>query len=109
MSKEQKSGLRLSKTIYQWKWGNNPTQDEHTSARAYIIPNFYNKSLATFAMLAAEAKKDFPHLKDDDIECGVVTKSSYNQGMPLVTFSVPPDTNKTGYHKGGERQDFYHT
>lgn len=97
----------FEKIIATHKWGNGPTRDEITSSNGFVLCDLYSRSLTTFKMLAEEAKKDFPDLSDDDIECFVVTKSSYNKGCPGVRFSLPDNARHPDYH-ACERVEFEH-
>jgi len=85
------------KAICTHRWGNNPTKDEHTSSNGFIISDRYNKSMAFYNAAVAEAKKDFPFLKNADIEPFVVTKSICIQGFPGIRFKLPENTVKEGY------------
>jgi len=53
--------------------------------------------------LAAEARKDFPDLKDEDVDCRTVVESGYCKSMPIIRFSVPPDTKKDGWYSCEDR------
>ena len=96
------------KFIATHKWGNNPTNDEFTNSNGFILSCTYDYSIKGFNELAAIAKKDFPFLKDSDIECFIVTKSSYNKGFPGVRFALPENQTKEGYSQV-PRFDFYTT
>ena len=88
----------MDKRIATHKWGNNPTNDEYTNSNGFIISSgTYNKSFAFYKKLAEEAKKDFPFLKDEDIECFVITQSRYNKGFGGIRFSLPENFKKEGY------------
>lgn len=66
----------------------------------YILSNdTYRKSLDFYNELATEAKRDFPHLKDQDINPFVVIKSNYNQGTAGIHFSLKAKTTKEGYNQ----------
>jgi len=95
----------MDKRIVTHKWGNNPTNDEYTGSNGFIISNRYDKSIAHYLELVEIAKKDFPFLKDEDIECCEVRRSSYNQGCPFIKFSLPENTKKKGY-EGYKNIDF---
>lgn len=64
---------------------------------AYIVPNSSNKSVAALLKLAAEARKSFPDLKDNDIHVGIVVESGHCRFHPIVRFTVPPDTTMEGW------------
>lgn len=96
----------MDKRIITHQWGNNPTNDEYTNSNGFIISSdTYDKSISFFKKLAREAKKDFPFLKDGDIECFVITQSTYNKGFGGIKFSLPDNTKKAGYYQGS-RIDF---
>lgn len=89
----------MDKRIITNKWGNNPTNDEYSNSNGFIISSgTYNKSIAFYKKLARQAKKDFPFLKDEDIECFVITRSSYNKGFGGVLFPLPKNYKKEGYN-----------
>ena len=86
------------KRIVTHSWGNNTTRDEYKSSNGFILSaSTYQHSINFLAVLASEAKLDFPHLTDDDIEVFTVIRSSYNQGFWGVRFPLPPGTRKDGY------------
>lgn len=96
----------MDKRIYTWKWGNNLSNDEYESARAFIFGN-YGEDFAHYAKMVAEAKKDFPNLKDKDIIVSKVTESSYMKHFAVISFSVKPETRVKGYEfYGGRKMDF---
>ena len=89
---------RYDKRIATHKWGSNETNDEFTNSNGFVISNgSYSRSIAFFNELANEAKRDFPELLDSDIECFVITKSTYNKGFAGVRFPLPANTRKAGY------------
>lgn len=95
--------MKYDKRIITHKWGNNPTNDEYTSSNGFVISSgTYSRSLAFFNDAAAEAKRDFPELKDEDIQPFIITKSRYNQGFAGIKFSLPENTKKRGYHQCSE-------
>lgn len=99
--------MKYDKRIITHKWGNNPTNDEFTSSNGFIISSgSYDRSMKFFNGAATEAKKDFPELKDSDIEAFIITKSSYNQGFAGVRFSLPDNTKKDGYRQAS-KLDFH--
>lgn len=101
--------MKFDKRIITHKWGNNPTNDEYTSSNGFVISGgSYGRSLAFYQSLAAEAKKDFPHLTDDQIECFVIVRSSYNNGFAGVRFQLPENTSKSGY-SADSKLDFSHS
>lgn len=98
----------MDKRITTHKWGNNATNDEYASSNGFIISDgTYDKSISFFNKLAKEAKEDFPFLKNEDIECFIITKSSYNQGFGGIRFSLPANTQKKGY-RACQQVDFYY-
>lgn len=90
-----------SKRIITHKWGNNPTRDENTSSNGFLFGG-YNASLANYRALARAAKRDFPKLRDADIECQVVRRSPYMESFIYVQFPLPANTRKTGYRQDTE-------
>jgi len=89
----------MDKRICTHKWGKNkPTDTEITSSNGFIISNFYDKSISHYLKLVEIAKKDFPFLTDEDIQIGEVRVSDYNKGCPFVRFSLPANTEKSGYN-----------
>lgn len=98
--------MTYDKRIITHKWGNNPSNDEYTDTNGFIISNgTYDKSFAFYKKLAEQAKKDFPFLKDEDIECFVITRSTYNKGFGGIRFSLPENQEKQGY-RYSNRVDF---
>lgn len=92
--------MKYDKRIVTHQWGNNPTNDEHTSSNGFVISaGTYSRSLTFFIEAAAEAKRDFPEIKNDDIEPFIITRSSYNQGFAGIRFPLPENTTKEGYHQ----------
>jgi hypothetical protein len=96
------------KFICTHKWGNNPTNDEYTNSNGFILSCTYDYSIKGFKELAQIAQKDFPFLKEDDIECFIVTKSTYNKGFPGVRFSLPENYSHKDYRSVG-KTNFYTT
>lgn len=94
------------KRIITWRWGNNPTQDEHTATRGFIFGG-YNASAPAYTRLVEEARRDFPSLRDKDIELSKVTQSTYMKGFIVVSFPLPPNTEKRGYDNW-QRFDFHY-
>ena len=90
--------LPVDKIIVTHKWGNNPTHDEYTSSNGIIVRNrHYGRTMDDYIEMADQAKKDFPFLKDSDIEPFVVRESSYNKNMAGIRFSLPDNYSKKGY------------
>jgi hypothetical protein len=88
------------KIICTHKWGNNaPNYDEFTNSNGFILSCTYDYSIKGFKELVKIARKDFPFLKDSDIECFRVIKSSYQKGFPGVSFSLPTNKKKKGYRQ----------
>lgn len=67
-----------------------------TFSRGFIFGNL-GCSAADYAKLVKQARKDFPHLKLENIELGKVLKSSYMKGFALVSFPLPAHTEREGY------------
>lgn len=57
----------------------------------------YGWSLEKYKQLAEIAKRDFPFLKDEDIEIDRVRESTYMKDFSYIRFSLPSDTVATGY------------
>lgn len=95
--------MKFDKRIMTHKWGDN---EEFTNSNGFVISaGSYRRDIKFFQKLAEEAKKDFPFLKDGDIEVFIITKSSYNKGFGGVRFPLPENTQKKGYYHG-VRLDF---
>jgi len=94
----------MEKRIITWKWGNNPTHDEYTTSRAFIFGN-YGDNFAHYAQLVAEAKKDFPKLRDEDVTVSVVHQSTYMKHFIYISFMVEENQVMAGY-KNWDRFDF---
>lgn len=95
--------MNYDKRIITHQWGNNPANDEFTSSNGFVISSgTYSRSLTFFNEAAAEAKRDFPGLKDDDIEPFVITRSRYNLGFAGIRFPLPENTVKEGYYQRKE-------
>ncbi len=72
--------------------------DKYTSSNGYVLAsNHYRGDMAFLNELVKEVKKDFPFVKEEDINPFVVTKSSFNQGFSGIRFSLPANTKKKGY------------
>ena len=92
--------------IYRWGLEN----EEPTIARAVIIrrPN-YGESLDAFLLLATEAKKHFPNVKDSDILLGKINGSGYMDGHAVITFSIPFNSKiPEVFAECGETMDFHY-
>lgn len=79
-----------SRKFATWRWGNNPSNDEHQSQRCAIIADCYSHSIEVINQLVAAAKADFPNLTDEDIEV-VTYGGSYIAGIPGVEFDPGED------------------
>ena len=61
--------MKFDKRIITHRWGNNSTNDEFESSNGFVISDgTYDRSLRFLRQAASEAKRDFPHLTDADIE-----------------------------------------
>lgn len=58
------------------------------SGRGVILVGYCPDTLAYFNALAAEAKKSFPDLTDDDIACGRVCDSPVVNQFTVIVFQV---------------------
>lgn len=94
------------KFICTHHWGDNK---EFTNSNGFILSCTYDYSVKGFKELAKIARKDFPFLKDRDIECFIVTKSSYNKGFPGVRFALPENFKRAGYRDVSGKVNFYTT
>lgn len=100
--------MKFDKRITTHQWGNNPTKDEYTSSTGFVISaGTYSHSLKFFNDAAAEAKRDFPELKDEDIQAFIITRSTYNEGFAGIRFPIPENTKKDGYRQV-KALDFIH-
>jgi hypothetical protein len=98
-------GKTMDKRIITWQWGNNEQRDDVTTSRGFIIANHYNRNVPAYQQLVREAKKDFPALRDADIELGYVTDSTYCKNCTLISFPLPANTTREGY-RAWDRFDF---
>jgi len=64
---------------------------------AYIIPDHCSHSIKTFLALVTEARRDFPELRDVDIECRTVVESAWCRGCPIIHFAVKADLVREGW------------
>jgi len=71
------------------------------SGSLFLIPNHYNKSLASYLELVEEARLDFPSIKDVDVECREVTRSGWCKHMPIIVVDGQklPETIPKDYMK----------
>ena len=76
--------MTLDKRIYRYQMSD--TRNDYY-ANGFIIGN-YSRYIATVRELAAVAMADFPHLKETDIEVGIIVKSTYNKGFLYVRFPL---------------------
>ena len=65
-------------------------------ARGFIFGD-YGWSFADYAKLVEEAKKDFPHLTDDDIQPSKVVKSEDLNQFKVILFSLEPTQSHPDY------------
>lgn len=75
----------ISKAQCHWRWGISPTQDERKGQRVAVWTNCYSKTVEHAQFLAEILKKDFPGLKDDEIEI-VVYGGTTKKGMLGIEF-----------------------
>ena len=95
--------MAYDKRIITYKVGNNETHDEYTYCNCIVMAqNHYRHDIAFLNALAKEAKRDFPHLTDEDLVVFKVTKSRYNEGFWGVIFSLPVGTTKESYRHVSE-------
>ena len=87
----------------------NSTNDEFESSNGFVISDgTYDRSLRFLRQAASEAKRDFPHLTDADIEPFIITKSTYNKNFAGIRFPLPGGTTKPGY-RVSNKLDFSHS
>jgi hypothetical protein len=79
------SKLTISKAQSHWRWGNSPTRDENKGQRVAIWANCYSKAVEHANYLAEILKKDFPGVKDDEIEI-VIYEGITKKGMMGLEF-----------------------
>lgn len=107
----------MEKRIVTHKWGNNPPlkdkkgkdipgtgNDEYTFSNGFVIGQ-YGGTLSHYLRLVAEARKDFPKLKDAEISLDRVSHSTYMKHFILVRFSLPANTTHPKY-TNWNRYDF---
>lgn len=80
------------KRIYSWSIEGS----RKVFQRVFIIGN-YGDNLPAYLELIAEAKRDFPFLKDKDITLSKVTASSSILHHILITFELPAGSKVCGY------------
>ncbi len=74
--------------------------DELTFSNGFVISGgSCGRNIAFLLRLAAEAKRDFPDIRDENIEVFIITRSSYNQGFAGVRFPLPKNAVKEGYRQ----------
>jgi len=61
---------------------------EGTSANVFLLVGYCPETLEYYDALYKEAKKDFPNLKKEEVQCGRVTKSNTIQGYTLIRFYI---------------------
>jgi hypothetical protein len=66
-------------------------------SNGFIISNREDHSLRHFRELLDEARRDFPGLSEDDVECRTVTQSHWCEGYPAIRFSLPAGASAEGY------------
>jgi len=92
----------MDKRIISWKL--NDHEDHNSFSRAFIFGG-YGETFSNYSELVAEAKRDYPTLKDQDIIISKVHTSSYMKGYSVISFLVPVDSVKKGY-KNWDQFDF---
>lgn len=95
-----KRKIYYRKFLVTHKWGDN---NQYTSTNAFIIPDHYNHSLDTFQEMTDEARKDFPNLKNENVECRTVLQSNWCKGFPIIHFHVPANTKMEGWNDCKDR------
>lgn len=69
----------------------------YRGANGFIIARNYDKSLAGYRRLFRVARKTFPKLKMDDVECLVVRDSGWCKGCPIIRFPVKHGVKRKGW------------
>lgn len=72
-------------------------------SNAILIPDNYDKRLSAYVALFEEAKRSFPEITQDDVECSVVIKSGWCQGCPIMHISVPAGSAPDGWVQISDR------
>ena len=57
-------------------------------ANVHLLFGYTEGSIASYAEMAREIRKTFPHLKDTELYCQRVSKSSYCYGFSVLSFSA---------------------
>ena len=76
--------MEIKKRYYKFKRNNRNTGNIQFSLRT----DFYDNSLDYYQKLFAEAQKDFPNLKPEDVKCRVYDGDTY-KGLRGIDFNFP--------------------
>lgn len=90
-------GRGYVKRIATWKWGNNPTRDEFTTTRVYLIAKESSRCLPFFDEMAAILYRDFPGI--EHIERSTVKNDGPMKGCLVVTGLLPNGTKHPDYEQ----------
>jgi hypothetical protein len=71
-----------------YRWGINE-QAKEDIARAFVIHKGYGDYLDTYLLLADEARRYFPNLRNDQILPGKVSNSDHLDGYAVISFGIP--------------------
>ncbi len=84
--------MSIDKRIYKHEAGGGHF------ANGFIFGD-YGWSIKKYRELADMAKKDFPKLKDSEIECNVVIDSTYMKHFAFVQFPLPSEITHKDYRE----------
>lgn len=103
---EQNQRGEFDRRIYRWKF--DEREDSPDIARAFIIRTpQYGRCIDTYLTLADEARRHFPHLKNEDIEVGVVKNSGYVDEHAVIHFTISSDSQiPNSFRECGSKPDF---
>jgi hypothetical protein len=68
-------------------------------ANAYCISRDQSHSLEFYSKMSKDIRIDFPELKNNELECTIVTKSTQCLYCSVIKFRVPVETTKEGWNK----------
>ncbi|MBP9748093.1 MAG: hypothetical protein KBD17_00475 [Candidatus Pacebacteria bacterium] len=73
----------ITKYIY---WNNNtpPNDKGEVNAIVHILEGYNQGTLADFQRMAKLLRETFPHITDDQIECGKVFQSDFVKGHTII-------------------------
>jgi len=74
-----------------------------TYTNGFIIAKHYNHSLAAYKKLVDEARKTFPDLTDEAIDCCTVVASGWCKSCPIIRFLLPNGSRDDGWEFNQDR------